>query len=316
MRSSNPLVLIDNEKGLREHFWDTYSNRLAIVIPFTMHDSDKVRKRISSWSEIGPACKYSFQSNHTKLIDIIFWFHLDLQANPELVEQLNMLVSSELAFMRHCFANVKFLSAHLRSDEDTYPGGVSIMWYKLFLENVSGFTGHYDYMFWMEHDVQPIRPLWIDKLYLEISTPEFFIKGSVFRGRYLDKYFNDRRLIPQIPHINGNALFRVGSEEFNHLIRAARLQYPPEKDWNPMDTSLFLTLMNFSSRWSQFQSYIHKIVYSDFIQNWSVDYTENIGQNIYEKDATTFFIHGDGHSAADRVSPRTTSKALKSKFFR
>lgn len=62
-----------------------------------------------------------------------------------------------------------------------YAEGVSLMFYRILLSDT--FARRFDYMWWMESDVQVLRPSWLDKVYEEALFPaHFWIKGSMYRG--------------------------------------------------------------------------------------------------------------------------------------
>jgi hypothetical protein len=60
--------------------------------------------------------------------------------------------------------------------------GVSLMFYRMLLSD--SFARRFDYMWWMESDVQVLRPAWLDKVYEEAMFPShFWVKGSMYRGQ-------------------------------------------------------------------------------------------------------------------------------------
>ena len=288
-----------NTVGTQAPLWNSQDKRLAIVIPFTMKDWPLLKTRIASWNDVGSACSRQLFGDSKRIeIDLVFWYNLNLDSNPILSRDLASTVPQYLATMKECFIQIKFLSANLTYEEDTYPGGVSMMWYKLFLDDLPEFTGKYDYFFWMEHDVKPLRPLWMDKLYHEISTAEFFIKGSIFRGTALDTNIIDPQKRLWAPHINGNALYRLGNQAFNALVKQAKSRFPPEIGWHSFDIAIWQVWTDFSSNWKQYQSHAHMIIYSDFIQNWGIDLRDDMVEGIQLASPNTFFIHGGQSSAA------------------
>jgi len=272
----------------------TPSVRLAIVFSFSSHDQMSLLQSFSEWRDLGPPCKVLIDQDYSELVDLVFWFHRELSS--EQVIFLQREVGKHLSFMRFCFRMTKFLSARLNDSEEGYPAGPSHQFYRLMLTTVANFTGQYDYMFWMEHDVAPIRDGWLDKVFLECLHPaEFFVKGSVFRGRSLDSMVRDPTHLLWIPHINGNAIYRLGNPQFVELVYGASRVYPPSH--HPFDTAIWRAAANSKYNWPKFQDHAHLFIYSDFIVNYGHESSPYHHVLVRQHCPHTYFIHGSPFAA-------------------
>jgi len=141
----------------------------------------------------------------------------------------------------------------------------------------------YDYFFLNEHDTNPIRPGWVDKLIAEVSCgQEFWIKGSIFRKA-------DRKNIESFGyHINGNALYNSCSRDINCY------------NWTRyILDDLYGNSFDHAGWWVYFspknvelgRDRLHYYIYSDFVYNqfhrnpWS-------SATMREENKNTYFVHG------------------------
>jgi hypothetical protein len=277
---------------------DKLQRRFALVLPFVENDVLVLRDNILRWPK--PCAGVG---NHTT--DIIFYFNSDLGRSSREQQIRTELERAIHQTMGECIRDHQFLSADLTAEEDGYPHGISLQWYKLMLHDFpNAFPKDYEYFFWMEHDVIPIRPLWLDKLRAEVNQPqEFFLKGSIFRGdKSLVKYIEQGNLLnPWLPHINGNAFYRVGDSYWRSIIQRAKQWNPPSKDnWAPWDTNLWVFMHDYR-HFPEFQHYAHKIQYTELIQNLGEDASTTEEQRIIRTCPGTYLIHGNKLSAGRRV---------------
>lgn len=231
---------------------------------------------------------------------LILYFHRS--PTPDVDILFDIVRYSMLA---QCFNDVSMAYAELTDEQDSYPAGPSIMWYKLMLERVID-KNAYDYMFWMEKDVIPIRPGWLDFLYYEALFPlDMWIKGSIFRGTFFNEELmkNNSATYQWIGHINGNALYRLGDPYFEAHIRRAWKEFDPSQI--AMDVAIWMVLNLSPSRhnFQEYQRHCHKVVYSSFIQNLAFDVTQEWREAIRNTYTPTFLIHGNPQSAGSPKHP-------------
>jgi len=103
-----------------------------------------------------------------------------------------------------------------------------------------------------------------------------------------------------IGHINGNGLYRLGNPHFHALINDTKTVFDPNTGWKAFDTSIWRHLVtNYMTNWPNYQKYAHMLVYSQFIQNWSEEITEEITADIRVNHTDTFLVHGSAQSQGD-----------------
>lgn len=144
-------------------------------MPFITADVPHIKAGITHWAELGPACRRT-DVPHTSLR----FFHsrnreyYDAEGGPDLAAWMQ----SQPAVVRNvlpCFRDVDLIFANLTNAEDGYPEGPSNMFFKLILELAAPLLPQFTHIYWMEWDVQPIRAMWIDKLYELAGDPEFWV---------------------------------------------------------------------------------------------------------------------------------------------
>jgi len=120
------------------------SRRIAVVAPFIAAEIDAVEANLLTWTRFSP-CSDAVRNNHST--DLVFYFHRDLQHAPAIVSRLKKgmlvlcleeiknrtaVVIAAVPAADRCFGHVSFLSALLTPEEDRYPAGASLMFFKLF----------------------------------------------------------------------------------------------------------------------------------------------------------------------------------------
>jgi hypothetical protein len=268
---------------------------LAVVIPFTSNDFNQLLASIKNWDRYGEICPF-IKQNTLKSVSLYFMFNRNITTfmSEERQQKLNNLIMP----FKNCFNDIGYLSANLSGYEDIYPYGPSNMWYQLFLGKSEIEGSSYDYLFWMEHDVHPIRGGWLDFLLLEISfNGDFFVKGSLHRGRWLDAVeTNFDSMQPWVAHINGNALYAFNDEVFRALVSKANSFFDIKLGYlNSFDVSLWMhSVTNIASNWKNYQTYAHKFQYSDYIISIGkpMDNNPENATTIRQIYPKTYFVHG------------------------
>ena len=221
---------------------------LVIVVPFTFKDAEKVVNGLRKWARPGDPCPAvrmmlssssvlssssllsssarrdsSINANSKSPVDVLFWFNRDLDDIVQSRDAFKENFLKALEPISHCFNRVEFKSARLSEEEDAYPFGPSNQWYDLFLSSERPLA-NYDYAFWCEHDVMPVQSGWVDALLREatFSSVDFFVKGSLHRGRKLDGIVPYPDGTSWVGHINGNALYKANDPEFLAMISQCR----------------------------------------------------------------------------------------------
>ena len=99
------------------------------------------------------------------------------------------------------------------ADEDTHVKGSRLMFENMLSRNYEPFKNT-SFVFYMEPDVRVIKFFWLNGIINEIGNGNFWSKGSLFRGD-LNKFAKNDKYLPNYVHINGNALYNIGNDEFN-----------------------------------------------------------------------------------------------------
>ena len=304
---------------------------LVIVVPFTSRDTEKVVDGLQKWSRPGDPCPAvrmlsssspwsSLQNNSTGTstrspIDVLFWFNRDLD---------DALFSSDAALVKksflqalepvsHCFGRVEFKSARLSEEEDAYPFGPSKQWYDLFLSPERPLAP-YDYAFWCEHDVMPVQHGWVDELLREVTfCGDFFVKGSIHRGRKLDAIVIYPDDASWVAHINGNALYKANDPQFTAMISQCEESNRGSKSFmSSFDAAMWIQhVTSYASKWTQYQNYAHKFQYADWIQNLNADVSWPDGvRDLVARSPRTFLVHGSAASAGEAHRRKTFEKGV------
>ena len=305
---------------------------LVVVVPFTFRDAEKVEKGLQKWSRPGDPCptvrmlsssspsgrdsRTGTSTSTSSPVDVLFWFNRDLD-DPLYVRDASIVRDIFLDALKpaaHCFGRVEFKSARLTEEEDAYPFGPSNQWYDLFLSSERPLAP-YDYAFWCEHDVAPVQLGWVDALLREVtfSSVDFFVKGSLHRGRKLD----DVALYPDeaswVTHINGNALYKAKDPEFTGMISQCREANRGSVSFmSSFDAAMWIQhVTGYASKWEKYQNYAHKFQYTDLIQNLNEDVSwPNGARKLTARSPNTFLVHGSLASAGEVHRKKTFEKGV------
>ena len=270
--------------------WRFPSLRLAIVCPVharggVAHMARTLRR---TWPVHQP-CRQQANGLTRATTSLFFYFARGSgRENARLAAKLK----SAVALVRDCFRSVEELSAHLEAVEDLPVVGPSHMFYRLF-DRHSPLRGRADAFFWYEHDVFPIRPLWLEALLREAMVAgRFWVRGSVIRTARLDQRVRckltaalpsqalavtatrggrgeelrpmEQRLWE--PHINGAALYTLASRSFANATAEARRRFPPSRETD-FDVALFVHLADKRFDFAGFRETAHLLQYTEVVQN-------------------------------------------------
>jgi hypothetical protein len=153
-------------------------------------------------------------------------------------------------------------------------------------------------MFWMEPDVFPLRPNWVDGLVMVASKGDFWISGSSYLGDGLDSAAAVSDNWNWVGHINGNALYNLRDDAFVEFLRLVIQYEPPNHFWKPFDVSIWRVLHAFPHAWPVYQRYRSKFVYSNFIHHWGFHVTgKDFDFSVSRPEV--FLVHGANFSAGN-----------------
>lgn len=269
---------------------DLANSKLAIVVPFTARDVSDVHANLGLWRNLGSACSTATATR----TDIWFYFNKNATDLPESFIDMRE-TSPEYRDLDTCFGLKVLAFAGLTNSQDTYPGGINLMFFKLILgEGYQKQLAGYHAVFWMEPDVMPIKPYWVDTILNESIDGDFWIKGSPYLGDLLDASAGRDR--DWVGHINGNALYRLHDPDFATFLRIVMDREPPEHYWKPFDVSIWKVLQDFPYSWHMHPRIARRFVYSEYIHHWSFQ-LEEYDMSISKSSNKTFLVHGKKSSA-------------------
>ncbi|CAM9369292.1 unnamed protein product [Ectocarpus sp. 12 AP-2014] len=119
-----------------------------------------------------------------------------------------------------CFRHTKIIGGDLLPEENVYPEGASLMFYKLFLdEDVAGSLEEYDAFAVIEWDVLVAHATGFSRLYdAAFSSEPFWMKGSTLAGTEFHQTAKLRDMWHVLGHLNGNALYNNTDPAFTQYV--------------------------------------------------------------------------------------------------
>ena len=272
-----------------------------IVMPFHARQEAAVIRNLELWRHF-PPCDPELQSANSTdepffvrdehpagrlAHNVTLTFFVSGETDPELELRLLAAFTSLPPRISQCFttANVRF--SRLTNNDDSYLTGSRKM-FEFMLNGWLGMTQPY-YVLYMEPDCLPVRPGWLTVLdaLTRHPTAPFWIKGSIFRG---DSRVITNRLVYNLFHINGNALYNLGDPAFRHfyfdLVRPFIATYYNEGAY---DTDIFKFLLDLGN-WNYARSVSHMFQFTDSIQNhWHSNYSIS---ELKAMSGTVALVHG------------------------
>ena len=196
----------------------------AVMIPFIERDIEPLLNRMNTWgvSDFAPYSEASFPPH----VDLCFCFNGT--KNSEIEKRF--IDAFQKNALHKFFRRLEFNYSNLTGLDDQYTrnfsGNHGAAGYmsgpnNQFFDIINKFSRNMAHIMLMEADVAPIRANWLAKIEELTSGPEeFWICGSHYRGLGDVKAFW---------HVNGNALYNVGSEKFRDFFDNTFLPYFRER---------------------------------------------------------------------------------------
>ncbi|KAJ3116160.1 hypothetical protein HDU96_010269 [Phlyctochytrium bullatum] len=285
---SNPTqTSVLNKSSLERH---RPALRFALILPFALHQAPLLHRNLETLWPLHPPCDPS--RHYSPLIDLVFYTNRISALTPSTLKRLRDTITHTRTLSR-CFSSVKFITANLSPQEDTYPLGAAHMFFKLLAQfpTPPAPLAPYNAMFYMEPDVIPCRRHWLDRLYEESSIPgDFWVRGSILRNAN-----------PQTStwtfanHINGNALYRLDDARFHRFLSLASKEFfaRPRDFAGGYDVGLYLVRENRSLvGWDEYAGTAHLWQFTGTVQNW---YRTGVNASRVCKEKggeETYLVHG------------------------
>jgi len=262
----------------------------VVVIPYVKDALPIMFENFRTWGEDGlaPPCK----KIPTKYRADIIFYNNGFE-NTTLKSQILTAIEGKPR-ARNCFKEIHFKWAELQGEEDKYPKGPNNMFW--------GMIHHlkdkiYSHMFWMEVDVHVIKENWLDAVHTHLvpPMPSFWMKGTMYVGGDGSDFQPTQTTFRH--HINGNAIYNVGDQEFvQFLERASKHIF-----W-AFDTNIWDYLAQ-ESNWSFRRKHVHLFIYSDLIMNYGM--TKYSLQTILKEHPNLHFMHQGVNTDPETLFPLT-----------
>ncbi|CAN0285107.1 unnamed protein product [Ectocarpus sp. 6 AP-2014] len=269
---------------------------LAVVVPIYDGDEEPAMAALSTW----PTTCY--HSTLTRM-DLVIYKAEALTDGDHLPH-----IPHEAS---KCFRNTKIIGGDIIPEDNVYPKGASLMFYKLFLdEDVAGSLEEYDALAVIEWDVLVAHSTSFSRLYeAAFSSEPFWVKGSTLVGTEFHQTAKLRDMWHILGHLNGNAIYNNTDPAFTQFVNftLARWEYSYS-----YDVALWATISDFPYSWLLWQRYSSNFVATKLISNVGFfDVSDkHVAQAISQE---TLFIHGSSHSggsAAISTPPKASSSDL------
>eukprot|EP00904_Undaria_pinnatifida_P002830 jgi/Undpi1/12548/HiC_scaffold_6.g02217.m1 len=268
--------------------------RLAVVVPTWRGDVDRALEAAARWPT---ACSAVTLSQ----VDLVLY-----KAEGDQGSSASSLSSLEKTGGR-CFSKTKFVHANLADEDNFYPKGPSVQFYKIFLdEDVSAHFSEYDAISIIEWDVTVAHNTSFKRLYHAAfsDTEPFWVKGSVLTGGSFHQAASDINMWHVLGHINGNAIYNNNDVAWFEYVEYTRTRWDFEYAY---DVALWATIADFPYSWPLWQRYSSKFVTTNLIANVAL---EKVDKNTISTAIAgdTLFIHGRSIEGGIRRQKTKTKK--------
>lgn len=250
-----------------------------VIMPFPVKQVEDVKANLNLWSRF-PPCLHDSPNSPVNFIFFVSSAN-DEKLRNDLIETFDSYSHSK------CFRSVKVEFANLGKN-DNYLKGSRLMFEQMISKKLNYGVDEVSHIFYMEPDCIPIRSNWLQAINQQIIMPNayFWMKGSIFRGKM--NVIKSAEVYNHI-HINGNAIYNVGSDDFRKFYFEIVRPFISEKfKEGAYDTDIYKVLLWQKAKYTA--SFFHLFQFSDYIQNhWHSEYSLN---DILEENPNTFLIHG------------------------
>ncbi|CAM9350086.1 unnamed protein product [Scytosiphon promiscuus] len=280
---------------------DPQRQRLAVVVPAYRGDLDRAVASLERWpSNCSPLTLQN--------VDLVLYY-AEGEEDSAAVDAATGAIADSAG---RCFANLRTVYAHLEKEEDAYPKGPSVMFYKMFLdERVRSELSEYDALAIVEWDVLVATDRSFEELYHAAFrvNEDFWVKGSNLEGTNLHSSAEVSEMWRVLGHINGNAIYNNNDPAFVEYVDYTRARWEYKY---PYDVSLWLTISDFPYSWPLYQRYSSKFVITNLISYVGYEHVDH--DTVSDAIAgQTLFIHGSRVDEGSSASITATSSSRKNK---
>lgn len=150
--------------------------------------------------------------------------------------------------------------------ENVYPKGPSVQFYKLFLdEDVRVHFEPYEAVAIIEWDVLVAHEQSFEQLYHATfgGVESFWVKGSTLAGTNFHGTAAMTDMWHVLGHINGNAIYNNSDPAFVEFVRFTLKRWDYDYSY---DVALWATIADFPYSWPLWQRYSRKFVATDLVR--------------------------------------------------
>ena len=257
--------------------------RVAVVIPFIDADTARIEEALGKWERI--ACAASSDGAYG-----LFFYNSGVFS----VHSSRMETHAHKSSFARCFGEIRTLYAALRPEDDGYPEGPSLMFFKMFALTA---LAPYSHALWMEWDTLPVRVGWLDALVTEAGRePRSWMVGSRYTGTAFDASVMQPSSHVWVGHLNGNALYTLHNAEFARFRELVLEREPPGHFWRPFDIAIWQTMHALPYTWRLYQVHGDRLRAAPFLANVGFTTTPDAVAAALA-DPRVVLIHGHPDSA-------------------
>ena len=305
-----------------------------VVVPFYEKQIDKLEATLEIWKlykpcSIGGRLATGGVARPSLVFQASFSAGGNVDERIESVRERSMNAFGALpSTIQMCFDSVTFEPLQLgpySNQNKEYIDSARLMFEEFLDGKVATIGAAVSYCLYMEPDLRPVQSDWLEHVIAQVAwpIPEFWVKGSIFRGEstimgdgggtlhgnplfsltsaeflaflpftLMSRLAVHLGYIPNLWHINGNAIYNVGSEAFRNFYHNEIRRYVVRlhgDSVNAYDTDFFEYMMDLNN-YDKTRTMIHLYQYTDLILNmWHTKYSR---REIIEKFPNTVLVHG------------------------
>ncbi|CAM9131448.1 unnamed protein product, partial [Ectocarpus fasciculatus] len=271
--------------------------RLAVVVPAYKGDLDRAVASLGRWPT---DCSSVTQQN----VDLVLYY----AEGEEDAASVDAATTALADSAGRCFSKTLTVYAHLSEEDDVYPRGPSVMFYKMFLdERTRSNFSEYDALAIIEWDVLVATDRSFEELYHAAFrvNEEFWVKGSNLEGTNFHSSSMMSDMWHVLGHINGNAIYNNNDQAFVEYVDYTRARW----EYNyPYDVALWLTISDFPYSWPLYQRFSNKFVTTNLIAYVGKAHVDH-GTVTDAIAGQTLFIHGKNVDEGSNLSMKKVNEA-------
>ncbi|CAM9279034.1 unnamed protein product, partial [Ectocarpus sp. 12 AP-2014] len=274
---------------------DWHGHVMAVVVPVYDGDINDAMISLSKWPT-------TCSENTRKGMDLVI-YKAEAVGNADTLPRIPRQASA-------CFRRTKVVGGGLLPEENVYPTGASVMFYKMFLDpDVAHALDEYDALAIIEWDVLVAHHTSFSRLYETAFCSEpFWVKGSTLAGTEFHQTATVRDMWHILGHLNGNAIYNNTDPAFTQFVNYTLTRWGYSYSY---DVALWATISDFPYSWLLWQRYSTRFIATKLITNvgfFDVNDTY-VAHAILQE---TLFIHGSTASGGSVANP--TPKATPARF--